>query len=110
MIILFEYEIFIKLRGFFVLENIIAPIVLFISFYFLPIEEINYKIKNVLNIMTSFTQGIYCLHLIIAYYVHHFFDKNRTFLGCVLVYLISYVISFFFANIFRKNKLKYLFM
>ena len=108
--VFFKYNIFKTMNEYKGIEKIFLSFLLFTGFYLLPLNNFNYKIKLAIKLITNFTQGIYCLHPIIKYYVHSFLDKNETFSGSILIYLISYIISFLAMKIFGKTKLKYLFV
>ena len=77
----------------------------------MPLNEniINSKILSFLRMMTKYTQGIYILHFIFQYYMKLKFDKNGSFIGCIILYIFSYFISSLAFHIFSKTKLKYLF-
>lgn len=108
--VLFKYDIFTRMRTFNGFENIFASFLFFIGFYYLPLDKINNSIKFIIKTITNYTQGIYCLHVIIRDYIHLTFDKNKTFTGCIIIYLLSYLISFISMKIVGKTKLRYLFV
>jgi len=61
--------------------------------------------------ITSFTQGIYCLHLIVYYYLLKFTQIQIIgFKTILVIYLISYYISFCGYIIVKQTKMKYLFI
>ena len=62
--------------------------------------------------ITSYTQGIYCLHELIRDYLKIKISivQNKTINGCFIIYLTAYFISFIGEVIFKKTKLKYLFI
>lgn len=89
---------------------------LFILFALLPFDIIeNKKINSIILTITNYTCGIYFLHSkvdeilnsTIAIMINR---KNRTLIGCILNYIICYIICFFGVNIFGKSKIKYLFI
>ena len=69
---IFKYDIFIDINGF-CYKGIImnfGSIPLFIYFSLLPINNINnIKILRFIKCSTQYTNGIYCMHSIIAYYL-----------------------------------------
>ncbi len=89
--------------------KVVYSFCLFNIFYLLPFEILNDKILYFINQITKFTQGIYCLHFLIQYYLIDKFDKKGTFNDCIILYLISYLLSFLGFKIFSETKLKYLF-
>lgn len=110
IIIFFKYQVFIGMSDFSGIENILAAIILFYGFYLLPLDNTNPKIKNIIRNTTNYTQGIYCLHIIIGIYVSLTINKQRNLFGAIITYIISYIISFCLMKICRKTKLKYLFI
>lgn len=111
LFLLFKFDIFIELGGYNGIINIFSSLLFFIGFYLLPFENINSFIQKIIKQITSYTNGIYCLHLIIKSFF--FRDKSSlegTFKSCIIIYLISYLISFIGMKIFWNNKLKYLFL
>lgn len=111
---LFRYNIFKDLKGLRyrgVITNF-GSIFLFIFFSLIPFININNKIIiNIINNFTNYTEGIYCLHCQISYYlkVKISLIKKNSFIECIFTYIISYFISFIGIKIFGKTKLKYLF-
>lgn len=79
---------------------------------------INFKIKSnlitkIVLQLTNYTPGIYFTHYLIGkgyLGMSIIYVKNGTILGCVIIYIISYVISFIGANLLKKTKLKHLFV
>ena len=82
---------------------------LFIFFSLLPLEFLNQIFLLFIKQITKYTQGIYCLHFVFQYYLKIGIDKNGTFIGCVFLYIISYVASLIGFNICSNTKLKFLF-
>lgn len=109
-----EYKIFYKYSPklwFIVID--ISIIILFLAFGLLPFDYIKSKkiiflIKNI----TSFTGGIYYLHCFVYNLFSDFMPiiKFRGILTCFIIYILCYIICCFFSNIFKKSKLKYLFI
>lgn len=112
---IFHYDIFTDYKGFAykgIYKNI-GSLCLFIFFFLLPFEKIHSKkVKSFIKQITSYTQGIYCLHSIVRYYLQSIIDlvKNYTFFGCIIIYCISYLISFIGIKILGKTKFKHLFI
>ena len=89
----------------------IFSILSFIIFYLIRFENIkSNQLKIIINIITSYTQGIYCLHVFIFIYATQFLHLKGSFKDCIIIYLISYLTSFIGAKICKKNKLKFLFI
>lgn len=112
---LFRYNIFKDLKGLRyrgVISNF-GAIFLFISFSLIPFIYIKNKtIINIINNFTKYTEGIYCLHFQINYYLKIKISlvKNNSIVCCIIIYLLSYLISFIGIKIFGKTKFKYLFI
>ena len=90
----------------------IQSICLIFIFSLFPSHYITNKyIKIILNILTSYTAGIFYLHVPIRAYLrdysYHF--KKGTFIGIIQEYLICYSICFIGMNIFGDTPLKYMF-
>ena len=83
---------------------------LFNGFYILPFEILNDKIIYFIKQITKFTQGIYCLHFLILYYLKVIFNRKGFFIDCIILYIISYLLSYIGYIIFSKTKIKYLFI
>ena len=106
-----NYKIFSYPKGFSVpgIHQIFYSILLFTFFSLLPLEMNNSKILLFIRKITKYTQGIYCLHFLFQYYMQLKLDKKGSFIGCIILYIFSYLFSSFGFNIFSKTKLKYLF-
>ena len=105
----FKYPIFLSIMG----NNnkgiiqIFVSFSFFILFYLIPFKEQNDCFKLFIKIITNFTQGIYCLHLIVFSYAVRMGFKANSLFHCSIIYFISYLISFLGMKIFGKTKLKY---
>lgn len=91
----------------------IGSILLFLIFYFIPINYIKCTTfsKNLL-IITNYTQGIYSFHIIVKYLLDSKMEiiKNGSYISCVFIYIICYAISFIGYKLTKKTKLIYLFI
>lgn len=114
LFILFKYEIFSPVSGFEkqgILLNIEA-VSFFVIFSLIQLDNLNKKILFCIKYLTSYTPGIYFLHPEIYVIFKNKINliKNQTILGCLIIYLISYLISFIGYNSLKKYKLKHLFI
>lgn len=109
--LIFKYRIFSPLNGYSStgIKHNISSFLLFNAFILIPFENLNSKIIRFIQYMTKYTQGIYCLHFLIQYYLKIKFDKNGTFIGVVILYIISYFFSYIGFKTFFKTKLRFLF-
>lgn len=87
--------------------------IIFIFSSVLPFNLIkNRIIILIINQITSYTGGIYYLHYEIK--LRTFNDipviKKGNFFSCIIIYLICYLFCFLSFKIFKKTKLKYLFI
>ena len=85
---------------------------IFITFEMFPSEKFNNKITiKIIKQITSYTAGIYFIHIKLYEYISNYIIciKQRTLKGCIIIYLLCYLISFFGILIFGKTKLKHLF-
>ena len=113
LFVFFKYNIFTPVKGFGkqgIMYNI-GGICFFLIFSLIPFEYFNKKILIFIKYFTSYTPGIYFLHINIYKIFRHkiYSIKYHTFLGCIFIYLITYSISCICYNLFKNNKIKYLF-
>ena len=108
---IFNYNIFLPVTGYQSagIKHNIVSFLLFSIFFLIPFEELNQKVLSFFQQITKYTQGIYCLHFLIQYYQKLFIDKSGTFIGCIILYIISYFFSFIGFSLFQNTKLKFLF-
>ena len=93
------------------LEKNIFAMFSFFVFYLIPIEYIkSNKLIIFINIVSKYTQGIYCLHPIANYFATNIIHIKKTFNGCLIIYLISYLMSFTGDKISFKTRAKLLFI
>ena len=106
-----HFPIFSKIEGFSSpgIKQTINSILLFNSFYLLPIEIMNNNILIFIRQITKYTQGIYYMHFLFQYYMKMKFDKNGSFFGCIVLYIFTYFASMIGFKIFEKTKLRLLF-
>ena len=107
---LFRYFIFISIGFYKGIEYIFSSLFLFLGFYFLPLDNVNPFYKKMIKVISSYTNGIYCLHRIIINIMRKKFGLNGNMKTGIIIYMICYFISFIGIKIFGKNKLKYLFI
>ena len=65
---IFKCNIFVDIYGYNGIVHIFTSLLFFIAFYFLPLENINLCLQKVIKQITSYTNGIYCLHTRIMFY------------------------------------------
>lgn len=111
--LIIKYNVFNDLVGYTYrgIENNLASLIIFILFLLIPFEYLKSKVfKSFFLIFSKFTQGIYCLHILVIYIISLVINKKYgNLIHCFIVYFFGYIISFFFSKIFGKNKLRYLF-
>jgi len=114
LFILFKYEIFSLVNGFGKqgISYNIEAVSFFVIFSLNQFDNLNKKILICIKYLTNYTPGIYFLHTSIypILKIKISLIENQTFLGCFLIYLISYLISFIGYNSLKKYKLKHLFI
>ena len=115
LMIITKYNIFSNLKTFKYggIRLNVAATCIFIIFSLLPFQKIKNKLLiNGLIKITNYTAGIYFTHYLIG---HEFFfelllkDKRDTFLGCIIIYFVSYCASFIGSKLFRKTIFRHLF-
>ena len=107
---LFKLDIFNNLIGYNGLEHIFVSLLFFIGFYLLPIENIPSRFKALIINITNCTNGIYCLHVKVNFIIKKKFYLSGNLNTCIIIYLMCYFISFCGMKIFKKTKIKYLFV
>ena len=91
----------------------IKSLIIFLLFLLLPSEKItNIYIINFFKIFTNFTSGVYFLHIPVYNYVYKYIKliQKQDIVGCLIIYLMCYFISFIGIKIFGKSKLRNLFL
>ena len=111
---LFQYNIFIFPSGFMypnVFLNIVASTILFVSFGAINFFSCLINNSIILHI-TRFTGGIYYIHPIFRYYLQKYilYFQKKSYFSSYLIYIICYIFCFICCKLFKKNKLKYLFL
>lgn len=112
--IIFYNELFIKPKGFLypgIMLNF-GAFILFCLFGTFPFELIkNKKIIFIIKLLTSFTGGIYYLHMIIFRYLKNQIKYiiKRSYKGCIIIYFLCFFICFIGNKLTIKSKLKFLF-
>lgn len=81
---LFKYDIFIELGGYKGIINVFTSISFFIGFYLLPLNNIPTFFKNLIKTLTSYTNGIYCVHSRFINLVRVCFGLEGTFKSCII--------------------------
>lgn len=107
---LFKYNIFNDLKGYNGIIHIYSSLFLFLGFYLLPFENLNNHLKRILLLLSNYTNGIYCSHLKIIQILRATFGIHRNLKNGIIIYFLSYFISYIGIKIFGKSKLKYLFI
>lgn len=118
LIVLFlitKYKVFSDLKTFKYagIRLNIAAICIFFIFSLISFQIKIKLINKIILQLTSYTPGIYFTHVLIGKgYLGKSINlvKKGTILGCAIIYLISYTISFIGATIFKKTKFKNLFV
>lgn len=96
-----------------IILNIICSYDLLILFLIFPFENINNKKFNDIIIkLGNFSSGIYYLHPKIQLFLLYFSNKmkSRTFIVCIINYLLCNIICFIGLKIFRNSSLRNLFI
>ena len=94
------------------IEYNIRSIFLIFIFSVIPFEKIENKlIINILKYITNYTAGIFYLHWSITIYLKNFVRpiKQKTFFGCIIIYILCYIISSIGISQLGKTKFRYLF-
>ena len=113
LILIIKFNIFLWIKGFDFqgLGLYILSISVFFLFSLIPNERFENKyIIKFIKIISNHTAGIYFIHNHVFFYLKIFsLVKNGSFIASIIVYFISYFISFYGKLKFRKTKLINLF-
>ena len=105
-LLLLKYEYVIPpAPGFLYSHNILLIFVFFIVgfAYLLPFEQLPDKIKNILQFISRFTLGIYCMHRLIAFLLlSKLHIWINSFVLCVIIYILSFCTSYLMCRISPK--------
>jgi len=109
-----KYEVFAKVKSvsYSGLKLNVRAVSLVFSFSVFPSEYIqSKKLINLIRQITNFTAGVFYLHYTVYIYSRNYFQfiRKGTFLGCVFIYLISYLISFYSSKLTGKTIFRNLF-
>lgn len=107
---LFKYDIFVNIGGYKGFIHIFSSLSFFVQFYLLPLENINPLNKLLIEIITSYTNGIYCLQSRMIVFVKSKIYKSGTLMCSIIIYFLLYLVSFLGIKLFGKTRLKYLFI
>lgn len=112
---IYNYNIFTEIKKF-AYDGIIldvGSVLLFFIFYLFPLNCFDSSIINmILYQITNYTQGIYSLHLLLKKALNLKINqiKKGNYSGCVIIYILSYFISFLGEKLTRNSQLVYLFI
>ena len=85
---LFKLNIFNKLIEYNGLEHIFVSLFFFIGFYLLPMENIHSRLKVLIINITNYTNGIYCMHAKMGFYMRKNLRLSGSLSTCIIIYLI----------------------
>ena len=107
---------YVEKRGLFI-ELIVCDVVAICTVFIFFLISFNCKFKDkiilAIQILTNYTCGIFCIHKKmrdILCYLNILNNRNVKIKECILIYLLSYIVSFVGIKILGKTKLKYLFI
>lgn len=117
LIMIAKYEIFSDVSGYGYqgLKWIVVAVAFVVLFYCLPFEKIPKRMAKVIELATSYTMGIYCMHRLIATIINELISKLGipielySFEECILIYIVCFICAGLGTVIFGKTKWKALF-
>lgn len=113
LILIIQYTIFSEIKGFYYqgLRLYFLSISTFFMFSLIPNEkDENKHITKFIKLISIHTVGIYFIHIHVFYYMYKFsLVKYKTLNVAIIVFIISYFVSFFGKLIFKKTILINLF-
>ncbi|MDO4197504.1 MAG: acyltransferase [Erysipelotrichaceae bacterium] len=73
--------------------------------YLFPFEYLTKGIKEILLKLCENTLGIYCMHILVAKLIKVFLPViySETFIGCIIIYVVSYLISCIIKALFTRS-------
>ena len=109
-----KYEIFTKIEGiaYSGIKLNVHSLSLIFLFSIFPSEKIsNQLLISFLTNISKYTGGVFYLHWSIISYLRNVIRsiKEGSFIGCIIVYFICYMICFIGIKYFEKTRFKYLF-
>lgn len=86
------------------IDKIVVPACLMIIFYLAPLEKCPRVIKDLINWISKYTPGVYCLHLWVRNILHLFVQPYYgwtigTFAECVVIFIVCMIISIILSYI-----------
>ena len=89
------------------LANVIVAPILFLFMYLFPFAKIGDKLKKIIGGIAKYTMGVFLSHWIVGNIFNDVLSKmNRTqytFTGCIIIFILSWGISFMIAKIPLKH-------
>ena len=95
------------------ISHSVGRFVLFILFGSIPFGSmLNIKSINLIRNFTSYTGGVYYIHIFIIKLLSRISQviRDRNVKSCLIVYIICYLLCVIFSKIFKQSKFKYLFI
>lgn len=100
IVIMFNVTLFVTPEGFGYsgMYNICMGCLIVMLFYFLPLERLQGICKRIIENISKYTLGIYCIHRLVRDLLKHFIYPYfaimmGTFKECILVFLVSLLIA-----------------
>lgn len=117
IIMVAKYEIFLNVPGYEYqgIKWIIVAFAFVTLFYCIPFEKIPHKVAGMINVVTSYTMGIYCMHRLIATFLNKLISKLEipieiySFEECILIYIVCFICAWAGTKIVGKTKWNTLF-
>ena len=109
-----DYSIFLNLKevAYSDIKYNVRSVSLIFLFSVFPSEYIKNKmLQNILKLITNYTAGVFYLHFTVYIYFKNIISSigKNTFMGCVQIYLVCYIICFISMKLVGKTILKNLF-
>lgn len=106
MAIMFKVTIFVIPEGFHYsgLYNVFMGSAMVMFFYLLPLGKLSEKCKVIIEFVSKYTLGIYCIHRLVRNLLNFFLYPHitvipGTFFECVLVFIVSFAVVFLIGRI-----------
>ena len=106
---LFKYSVVNSALGFVYSQNNSILLSFFVVgfAYLLPFQKLGHKVKKIIKVITRYTLGIYCMHLLLAIFLNLVFQKVGLNIDGFVLGLITYIVAFFISFMMTKTPVKY---
>lgn len=115
---IYKYSVFKGIKGYNYsgIDKIVVSFALVSMFYVIPFNKLSKKCTDIIRFLTSYTLGIYCMHILVGKICDLIISryeimilKESVLLEGIIIYIVSFAISFLGSLLLKKTKLRFLF-